>query len=134
MAFTMPQWLSAVIFFFIYNNFGILGLHLLVILIGVLIILLFYKINMEISKNKIISIITTTILGVLLQKYIITRPQIFTYLILLIELLCLEKYTKKSENKVFNCFTSFIYTRNKFTRFYVDDVTSISNTIHIKWY
>jgi len=99
MAFTMPQWLSAVIFFFIYNNFGILGLHLLVILIGILILILFYKLNMEISKNKIISIISTTIFGVLLQKYIITRPQIFTYLILLIELLCLEKYTKKSEIK-----------------------------------
>jgi len=99
LSFIMQQWLSSVIFWVLYNYMGRLALYIFIISIGIIIIGIFYKLSIQISNNKFLSIICSIIFGMLLEGHIVSRPQIFTYLIILIELLMLEKYIVKNEKK-----------------------------------
>lgn len=99
MSFIMPQWLSALIFWIIYNKLGKIFLYLFIVTIGICIFIVFYKLCKEISNNKFISLISCILLGILIKEHIVSRPQIFTYLILLIELFILEKYVSTNNKK-----------------------------------
>ena len=96
LSFVVQQWLTDVIFFFIYDKVGFIGIMLLVISIYTLVLVLLYKICMLISNNKIkLSTIITIFVGfVFLFGFVRSRPQIFDYLFLLIEIYALEKYIK----------------------------------------
>ena len=56
---------------------------------------------MHISQGKFyLSVILTTVLSLpICMWFVVTRPQIITYLIILTELLCLEKYVRSTKSK-----------------------------------
>ena len=98
----MPQqWLTTLIFYFIYNNFGIMGMLIFTILINYLIIYLIYQIVMIISKRKITAILVTVVgdMVLIFSNILISRPQIFDVVLILSEILVLEKYLLNSEKK-----------------------------------
>ena len=101
LAFVMQQWLSASIFWIIYKYLGEIGLRLLSVLILFLITVVVHKLCMLISNNKfyLSSIITFIITVSLSILFIVSRPQIFTYLILILELYFLELYIKNNNKK-----------------------------------
>lgn len=93
----MQQWMSASIFwggFSIFGKYAVIGIILLMFL---LLVFLFYKLC-RIFVEKKISVILTTITFFMISTFIVNRPQIFTYFILLLEVFMLEKYinTKSS--------------------------------------
>ena len=97
--YVMQQWLSYVIFYSIYNTFGKHGLWGLMIFIYLVLVVVLYNINKYISKNKFYSVIVEVIVMSMLCDYLVTRPQVFSYIILLLETYCLEKYYQEDNWK-----------------------------------
>ena len=93
------QWLSSVIFYKIFTWFGEVGVIMLSAIMYIVIVALMYKLTYMISKNTFICALICTGASVEMATYTVTRPQIFTYTIILIELICLESYVKDSNWK-----------------------------------
>ena len=99
-SFIMQQWLSATIFYSIYYLFGKLGLRIFITFIYTLIIFLLYKITLLISNNKFyLASLITFLISICLIPFIVSRPQIFTYLILLLAIYLFELYIKYKKIK-----------------------------------
>lgn len=99
--FVMQQHLAATIFYEVYHWLGGFGLSLLVIIINLLILFFLYKTALVMSDNrKPLSIFFAIGVDILLlMNFIQTRPQVFTYLILLILIYTLEKYQQTRKNQ-----------------------------------
>jgi hypothetical protein len=100
MEFVMQQWLTDVVFWNIYNSVGEWGLFLLVVICYALVILLLYKLTMNVSEgNFFISYSVTLLASILIFTYMVMRPTIITLIIVMIELNTLEQYVKCGEYK-----------------------------------
>lgn len=95
----VQQWLSDIIFYKLYSLMGFLGPILLVLVMYTVFLLLFRKLCLEISNKPIVASVATFIAGTAMPAFMVTRPQIFTYSIILIELICLEKFIKDGKYK-----------------------------------
>lgn len=98
MKIVVQQWLSSVIFYYAYSLLGSFGVYVLVYAFNVIMHFLTYRLISLISKNELISAPLAALINILLfDAFMVTRPQIFTYVILLAEVYLLEKYvqTKK---------------------------------------
>ena len=100
LVFIPQQWLTDIIFYFIYNKFNIIGMLILELIINGLIIFLFYKLSMLISNRNNSSIILSIILDsfLLIIGIITTRPQMFDIVLFTLEIYLLENYIKKDKN------------------------------------
>lgn len=99
--FVMQQWLSSVVFWLCYSSFGKTGLIALMHIIAVLIAIISYKFCLLISNNSYkISLLISAISSVVINAgFIVTRPQVFTYIFVLLELYFLELYVKTNNSK-----------------------------------
>ncbi len=97
--YVMQQWLSSVIFYSIYKTFGKYGILALMIILFWLITYIYYKLCYLISKDKKTSVFIVTIILLLSYSFIVSRPQVFTYIILLLETYFLELYIKNNNYK-----------------------------------
>ena len=99
--FMMQQWLSATVFYGIYKVFGEFGLYIFYLLMCGIITYLIYKLCMIISNKKVyVSTLITVISILMLQlNYIEVRPQIFSYVILLILMILLQLFYKDKDSK-----------------------------------
>lgn len=99
--FVMQQWLSAVIFWKVYASFGPYGLIILLHIVDIFITYILFRLCMLVSsRNWQIATIITTVIGVIfISLFIRTRPQIFSGLLLLIEIFFLEKYSLTQQKK-----------------------------------
>lgn len=97
----VQQWLSDVIFYGMYSLFGAKGLMILLIILLFLISYCTYKLFYFVCNNKVLAyvlmILCISVIGV--NFLFVTRPQLFTYLFLVIELLLVEKYIKSKNVK-----------------------------------
>ena len=98
----IQQSFSNIIFYLIYKYLGSDGLFLLCELLIGLYLFIIYKICMLLSKNKVLlSILISTITCTLLELNFITpRPQIFTFLNLLISIYIMEKFYANNKTKL----------------------------------
>ena len=101
LSFIPQQWLTDIIFIFIYSNYSIRGMYYLVIICNLLIIFLSYKLCYLVSNNRKKSIIITIFTDVFLitTRIISTRPQLFDTIIFLLELFLIESYVLKNNKK-----------------------------------
>ena len=97
--YVMQQWLSSVLFYGSFKLFGKFGLLGLMIIVYMLISIVYYNLSLTVSNDKKVALFVTVLIMELSYGFIVTRPQIFTYLILLLELLCIEKYIKNKDVK-----------------------------------
>lgn len=98
-SFIAQQWLSTIIFYFVYHSFGITGMKIFMFIIFLLILYLAYKLCYIVSERRSVSVLFSCIISILLNlNFIRTRPQIFDYVIFLLEFIILESYFK-DENK-----------------------------------
>ena len=97
----VQNWLSAVILWIVYVFLKSKGIYFLVIIVNIIITFLLYKIAMLISDgNKKTSIFVTLFTDLNLSLYfIVSRPQIFTYVVLLLLIYFLELYIKTDNKK-----------------------------------
>ncbi len=96
----VQNWLSACIFWLIYNLLGEMGLLIFILVCNFFICFLLYKICLLISdKNRILSLFIMFLCDITLAAhYIVSRPQIISFIILLGVIYTLELYAK-TENK-----------------------------------
>jgi len=99
MKLVVQQWLSSVIFYFVYSRLGKIGLFCLLYACYACICTLTYRLNLLITKNELISIVLAGISDLLIfNQLIVTRPQTFTFLLLLLEIFILEKHVQSKKN------------------------------------
>ena len=89
----VQQWLSGVFFWEAYKNFGVNGLLIIDVIIGTALVLIHWRLCMFVSGNKDLSFVLSFVVGLLVMPKIVPRPQIFSVLLLLVEVFCLEKFT-----------------------------------------
>lgn len=98
--FVLQQWLTDVIFWNIYDRLGENGLFLLVTICYAVIIYLMFKITMKVSEgNFFVSFVITILTSILIFTYMVTRPTIFTLIIVMVELNVLESFVMTGKNK-----------------------------------
>ena len=102
MHFVMQQWLSGVVFWSVYHMFGPVGIVVLMSCIDACIIYVLFLLYMVVSnRNFLVSTFLAAVVGIFCSMtFICSRPQIFSALLLLVEVLFLEKYSR--QNKI--CF------------------------------
>ncbi|MDO4996669.1 MAG: hypothetical protein Q4E69_05775 [Bacilli bacterium] len=96
----VQQWLTDVIYWSVFHYLGNIGFFIFITALTYLMLYVHYKLVYLVSEKKLLSTIFTVLCGSLWIYYMTSRPQMFTYLILLTELLVLEKYIKTKNNKL----------------------------------
>ena len=101
MEFTFQKWLSCVLFWLIYKYLGKTALKLFLYGVYMAFVFAMYKLLEYINKDaKIQNLSTLVIMNAAMTQYLYTRPQLFTYLFLAIEITVLEKYVKENKTKL----------------------------------
>ena len=98
MEITVQQWLSSVFFYYAYSLFGKYGVITLIYICYAVINYLLYRLALLISRNELLSVLITWLSGFFLFfHFMVSRPHIFTYIVILLEVYLLEKFiqTKK---------------------------------------
>ena len=96
LAFSFEKWLTCISFYKIYDWLGVWGMFWFMMLLFAVIIGLFYKGCVLFSGgNKNASLIITGFcMSFFGWSYVRTRPQLFSYIFMLLEVICLEKYAR----------------------------------------
>ena len=91
--YVMEQWLTAVIFWKVYESFAANGILTLTWILGIVIICFYFRLCFIVSEgNTQISIAMTALVGIIVSIFfIVTRPQVISTLIMLLELIILER-------------------------------------------
>lgn len=93
--FVMQQWGFSFIMYILYHNFGTPGIVIFIGIINFLIVLFLYKLCVKISNNVYFSCLIVAIIDLILEMtFISPRPQIITYLFLIIIIYLLERKDK----------------------------------------
>ena len=95
----MQQWLTSAFLWKIYVWFGKRAILTFVLLMSIALIGVYYKLCYTISNNKKLSVLICALIFLPMKYFLVSRPQIITYLILVLELLLLELYIKKDNAK-----------------------------------
>ena len=99
--FILQRWLSSVIFYLIFKYTGFIGIQILLWIITLTIEFLLYKVLININDNKLFCILLASLSTLFISiKYISIRPLGFMCIILLLEILILEKYIKNKNTKI----------------------------------
>jgi hypothetical protein len=96
---TIQQWLSDVIFYGADYFFGHSGIFYIMFLILFFNSVILYRICMKVSNNQILSMIIVSVTCIFINLLLKSRPQIFSQLIFLLEILTLEKYILYQKRK-----------------------------------
>ena len=98
----VQQWLVDVLFFFVYDVGGKNGLYFLTLLVNIYLIFITYHLLMLVTdKKRNLSILFTCVItSSLAFFFLLPRPQIFSFAILMTELYVLEHYMKKGNTKI----------------------------------
>lgn len=101
MEFTFQKWLSCILFWLIYKYLGKVALKLFLYGAYMAFVFAMYKLLEYINKNaKTQNLATLVVLNAAMTQYLFTRPQMFTYLFLAIELIVLEKYVRENKTRL----------------------------------
>lgn len=97
----VQNWLSASLFWLIFSAFGEMGLLVLIIICNFFICFFLYKICILISeRNYVLSLMLMFICDLtLITHYVVSRPQILSYITLLALIYVLELYIKTEKPK-----------------------------------
>jgi len=99
--FLPQQWLTTVIFYSVYDNFGEIGLYVLAFIVYMLIVAVMYKTSLLISeKNMTVSAKLILFACLPLSLFVVLRPQLISMLIFVLEIYCLENYIS-SRKKIY---------------------------------
>ncbi|MCQ2553673.1 MAG: hypothetical protein MJ150_05150, partial [Clostridia bacterium] len=101
LAFSFEKWLTCIVFYKIYDWFGTWGMYIFIQILFAIIIFLFYKACLLFSRmDENISLVVTAFCMVYLgSAYVRTRPQMFSYIFMIYEIICLEKYARTQDVK-----------------------------------
>ena len=94
------QWLSGILFWEAYKNFGVDGLLIVDAIFGAATVLIFWRLCLFVSGgNKILSFASSFVVGLLISSMVVPRPHIISAMLLLTEVFFLEKFTRTEDAK-----------------------------------
>lgn len=100
MVFSFQQWFTDVYFYILFLLGGRQLLIAVIMLESIIMLLLFYNLCMTVSKhNRGVSLVCTLLFSATISVFMVTRPQITTYIVLIAELLALEKFVKSNDKR-----------------------------------
>ena len=101
LAFSFEKWLTCIVFYKVYDWTGAWGMFVFMELLFCVIIWLFYKGCLLFTyHNENLSLILTAVCMVCFGwSYVRTRPQTFSYIFMLAEVICLERYARTDNVK-----------------------------------
>ena len=96
----VQQWLTDVIFYYIYSALGKAGMIAFIIICYVAFCAVMYKLMMLICENHFVSCVAALSADLIMATmFMVTRPQAITLVLITLELYCLEKYVKTKSVK-----------------------------------
>lgn len=99
--FSFQQWLTDILFYRIYMQWGRTGLLILVMILASMMLVMFYRLCLLVSgHNTGQSLLATLLLSVTASPFMISRPHILSNLILTCILLIMECYVKTGNKKL----------------------------------
>jgi hypothetical protein len=100
MHFCMQQWLTSILYWNVYAGFGLNGLYVLTLLWGTILLYTLYRLCLLVSRRNIqVAVLCTTLIGcVAYPLFLVMRPWVLSGLLLLLTLICLEKYAQMPES------------------------------------
>ena len=91
----VQQWLTDVMFYHTYEVFGKVGMLVIVYAMQIVYTILMYKLCKLVTDNFFLSVTVTSVSAILVSvQFMVTRPQIFTYVIFILLLYFQEKYVR----------------------------------------
>ena len=90
--YTFPHWLYDLCIFLVYNTFGYDGIYVSTMIIYGLIGTIAYIYTKNKSNNNVISAIVAIFVVYMLDPYMAARAQSVTFVLFMLEVLCIEKY------------------------------------------
>lgn len=99
MGLIVQQWIPDIIFYKTYSWLGAIGPMLVVLVMFALAIMLLNKFASMLTDKPLNRCIIIFIASAYLRAFEVTRPQIFTYCLVLIELICLESFVRDKKIK-----------------------------------
>lgn len=93
------QWLSGVFFWCAHENLGLNGLRILDVIFGAASVIIFWRLCLLVSKNKILSLILAFVVSLLIAPSIVPRPHVISTTLLIAEVFLLEKFTLTRNEK-----------------------------------
>lgn len=94
------QWLSGVLFWEAYKNFGVDGLLAVDAFFAAATVLIFWRLCLFVSGgNKILSFALSFVAAIFYATMTVPRPHIISATLLLVEVFCLEKFTRTENPK-----------------------------------
>ena len=100
LAYIPQQWLTCVLFYFIFHYFGMRGMFFFLVSCYIIITIICYKLAYMVSSSKKNSMLITLLFNCMAIKIVmVTRPQTLDLIFFLAELYILELYIKKGNKK-----------------------------------
>ena len=90
--YTFPHWLYDLCIFLVYNTFGYDGIYVSTMIIYGLIGTIAYIYTKNKSNNNVIAAIISVFVVYMLDPYMAARAQSVTFVLFMLEVLCIEKY------------------------------------------
>ena len=99
--FIVQQWLSTMLFYQSYQMGGAAGVHILIIATCTVILFLIYRLALQLAGGKkLIASYVTAFVGVCICSYMMPRPQVFSLLVFVTEILLLEWYVRDQRRRL----------------------------------
>ena len=90
--YTYPHWLYDVMIYLIYQIGGMTGIYISTCLFAIILGITLFFTNIKLGKNKVISFVITIGAMYMLRDYIAARAQLVTFILFVLEILCIEQY------------------------------------------
>ena len=97
--YSYPHWLFDVISYKVYDLGGIETLYTGSIILFIIIGLTFFFMNIKLNKSYFLSLLFSIIGIIMLARFITPRAQLLTYLLFLVEVLCIEKLLQTNKKR-----------------------------------
>jgi hypothetical protein len=100
-SFLLQQWLSAVLFWLVYDAWGKAGLLILVAIFYGLLIFSIFRLNLIVSRQYyFVSFSVTMLTSVIMVMFMTTRPYVFSTLLFVEEMIIFEKYAATKQKRL----------------------------------
>lgn len=99
LGYTYPHWLYSIYIYTIYNKFGFLGIHISNIISFILLVGSIYTINLKINKSNLLALIISIISVFTLSDFIEARGQVFSLILLFLEVFFINKLIETGNKK-----------------------------------
>ena len=91
LSYTYPHWLYSILIYFIFHNFGFIGIYLGCIIVFIILGIIIYYVNLKINKSNLLALIITIISMFSLSMFILPRSQSISIIFLFLEVYFIHK-------------------------------------------